>query len=112
MKKQLKNKTAATKETTTSTNLVQVKTSRIANPIELLEIEAEQEPDRGVLEDCIAVIRTLRNKDFSFREIAAWLSARGIEANHNAVYRVFVNNLSPEEAAEESVRDDAEKLKA
>jgi len=86
--------------------------SRTLGPIEALLHEAEQEPDRGVLDDCLGVIRTLRGKDFSFREIASWLSARGIEANHNAVYRVYMNNLTRDEAMEESVRQDEEKLKA
>ena len=90
----------------------QDKTSQPLNPIDALLHEAEQEPDRGALDDCLDVIRTLRGKDFSFREIASWLSARGIEANHNAVYRVYTNNLTRDEAMEESVRQDEEKLKA
>ncbi|MFM7101934.1 MAG: hypothetical protein ACKO3N_12270, partial [Verrucomicrobiota bacterium] len=32
---------------------------------------------------------TLRDKGFSYREIAAWLAGRGVAADHNAVYRVI-----------------------
>lgn len=67
--------------------------------------EAEQESNRRVLRDYFEVIRTLREKGFSFREIAEWLEERGVLADHNAVYRVFTNKMSPQDAVEEEERD-------
>ena len=56
-----------------------------------------------------AVIGTLRRKGFSYRDIAEWLSVRGVDADHNAVYRVYTNSLSDAEARME---DDEEELEA
>jgi hypothetical protein len=67
--------------------------------------EAEQEPDFRTLSAYVDSIQTLRDKGFSYREIAKWLSERGVEADHNAVYRVFTNSLSDYEAHLESERE-------
>lgn len=40
----------------------------------------------------------LREKGFSYREIADWLSDRGVEVDHNAVYRIYTNWLSDHDA--------------
>jgi len=77
------------------------------DPRELL-IEAEQEVNYRDLSEYLQVIRTLRNKSFSYRDIAAWLTERGVEVDHNAVYRVYTNSLSDQEAAYEAEREEEE----
>jgi hypothetical protein len=78
-------------------------------PPEVLLEEAEQEPNYRDLSSYCAVIGTLRRKGFSYRDIAEWLSVRGVDADHNAVYRVYTNSLSDAEARME---DDEEELEA
>jgi len=77
-------------------------------PPELLLQEAEQEPNYRGLSQYAAVIGTLREKGFSYRDIADWLSERGVEVTHSAVYRVYTNSLSDYEAHLESLREDQE----
>jgi hypothetical protein len=61
----------------------------IADP-EQLRVEAEKEPRRRGLEDYLEAIRVLKEgKGFSFREIAAWLQQRGLNVDHNAVWRAY-----------------------
>src|SRR5215471_3832147 len=60
-------------------------------PPDLLFREAEQEPDFRSLSHYVDCIRVLRKKGFSYREIADWLSERGVPVDHNAVYRVYHN---------------------
>ena len=74
-------------------------------PPEFLFREAEQEPDFRTLSAYVDSIRTLRDKGFSYREIAHWLSERGIDADHNAVYRVYTNSLSDYDAHLEDLRE-------
>jgi len=76
-------------------------------PEELLR-EAEQELNYRALAEYTDVIRTLRNKGFSYRDIAGWLSERGVETDHNAVYRVYTNRLSDEEGNFEAQREERE----
>jgi hypothetical protein len=60
-----------------------------ANP-QQLRAEAEKEPSRRGLEDYSGAIRVLKeDKGFSFREIAAWLQQRGLNTDHNAVWRAY-----------------------
>jgi len=62
--------------------------------------EALEEPnyqDLGMYRDAIVA---LRQKGFSFREIASWLSARDVDADHNAVYRIYTKGLSDDEQFE------------
>lgn len=73
---------------------------------EQLQLEAEAEPNYRDLSSYAAVIGTLRDKGLSYREIAEWLSERGLEVNHNAVYRVYTNSLSEYDAHLESQRAD------
>ena len=55
-----------------------------------LRAEAEKEPRRRGLEDYAEAIRVLKEvKGFSFREIAAWLQERGLNTDHNAVWRAY-----------------------
>ena len=77
----------------------------LAPPPDILEHEAEQEPNRRLLRDYFGAIRTLREKGFSFRDIAEWLTERGVEADHNAVYRVFTRKITPMEDLEEQERE-------
>ena len=59
--------------------------------------EAKNEPKRKLLTDHIQTITVLRNeKRFTFRAIAEWLTARGIETDHSAVYRAYLAAI-PEE---------------
>jgi hypothetical protein len=61
----------------------------IPPPHFLLE-QAEKEPSRKLLEDYRETIGVLRkDKGFSFREIAEWLTQNGVDADYNAVYRVY-----------------------
>ncbi len=74
-------------------------------PPEALFHEAEQEPDFRTLSAYVDSIRMLRSKGFSYRDIADWLSERGIDADHNAVYRVYTNSLSDYDAHLEDLRE-------
>lgn len=48
------------------------------------------EPRRRGLEDYHEVIRVLREeKGFSLREIASWLQERGLQVDHNSVWRTY-----------------------
>lgn len=59
--------------------------------------EAKKEPKRKLITDHMDTITVLRNeKRFTFRAIADWLTARGIEADHSAVYRAYLAAV-PEE---------------
>jgi hypothetical protein len=65
----------------------------------LLE-QAEKEPNRKLLEDYRETINLLRNdKGFSFREIAEWLAQNGVDADYNAVYRVYTKGMPDDEVA-------------
>lgn len=63
-------------------------------PPDVLFREAEQEADVLALSAYVDSIHLLREKGFSYREIADWLSKRGIDADHNAVYRVYMDMLT------------------
>lgn len=70
-----------------------------------LLMEAEEEMANSDLRQYADVISTLRSKGFSFREIAQWLTKRGVPTDHNGVYRVFTTALHPIEV--EDVEDQA-----
>lgn len=70
--------------------------------------EAEQERSPNILSSYWAVMHTLRNKGFSYREIAAWLSGRGVQVDHNEVYRAYTRELSDYQAADEEKLSDDE----
>ncbi len=64
-------------------------TEFMADP-QQLEVDAHQEPRRRGLDDYREAIRVLKEeKDFSLREIAAWLQQRGLKVDHNAVWRIY-----------------------
>jgi len=76
------------------TDGAQVSQSENPPPDYLLE-EAMKEPDRKLLEEYIESIKVLRdNKRFTFREIAEWLKQYGVIADHNAIYRAYIRNMS------------------
>jgi hypothetical protein len=77
-------------------------------PPDALLREAEDEPNYRDLSEYCPVIATLRGKGFSYREIAEWLSERGVELDHNAVYRLYTRNLSDHEARMEDQEADLE----
>ena len=82
-----------------------------ATHAEMLLAEAKEEANLDFLEEYVQVIGTLRNKGFSYRDIAAWLAKRGVEADHNAIYRVYMKNLTRTEAMVEGERGRMESLK-
>jgi hypothetical protein len=70
-------------------------------PPDILAQEAMKEPNRKLLQDYRETISILRkDKGFSFREIADWLTQNGIAADFNAVYRVYTKGMSAEEENE------------
>ena len=77
-------------------------------PPDVLLREAEEEPNYRDLNEYCPVIATLRGKGFSYREIAEWLSERGVELDHNAVYRLYTRNMSDHEAKMEDQEADLE----
>jgi hypothetical protein len=77
-------------------------------PADALLREAEEEPNYRDLREYCPVIATLRNKGFSYREIAEWLSGRGVELDHNAVYRLYTREMSDYEAHREDQEADLE----
>ena len=74
------------------------------DPHDLL-MEAEEEMANSDLRQYTRVISTLRSKGFSFREIAQWLTKRGVPTDHNGVYRVFTTAMHPGEV--QDVEDQA-----
>ena len=59
-----------------------------------LHAEAEKEPSRRGLEEYTDTIRLLKeDKGFSYREIAAWFQQRGLNVDHNAVWRAYSKTL-------------------
>jgi len=70
--------------------------------------EAEEEPNYRDLNQYCPVIATLLGKGFSYREIAEWLSERGVELDHNSVYRLHTRNMPDLEAKMEDQEADLE----
>jgi hypothetical protein len=67
--------------------------SEVPPPEAFLE-EAQKEPKRKLIGDHSRTIWHLRmEKRFTFRAIADWLNARGIEADHSSVYRAFLASI-------------------
>jgi hypothetical protein len=75
-----------------------------------LRVEALREPSRRGLEDYSDTIRVLKEeKGFSFREIAVWLKQRGLQSDHNAVWRAYsktVPKLSASDSYERNERNE------
>jgi O-methyltransferase involved in polyketide biosynthesis len=77
----------------------------LPSPDELL-MEAEQEPNVRLLNHYAQVIGTLKKKGFTFRRIADWLKERGVQADHNAVWRVYSKHMRPDQAEDAAKEDD------
>lgn len=75
-----------------------------------LMAEADEEPDFLELSDYRPVIDRLRSKGFSYREVARWLTGRGIEVSYGTVYRLCTRGLPEEEKdfAQEELRQEEE----
>jgi hypothetical protein len=78
---------------------------------------AQEEPEKTLLSDYMETIRVLRDeKDFSFRDIAEWLTNNGVPTDHNAVYREYMDwaldpqayDLERDQDAMERAEEDAE----
>jgi hypothetical protein len=77
-----------------------------------LRAEAEKEPSRRGLEDYSEAIRVLKeDKGFSFREIAAWLQQRGLNTDHNAVWRAYSKATPSDQLGESNERNERYELK-
>ena len=72
--------------------------------------EAEEEPNFIDLSDYRPVIDRLRSKGFSYREVARWLSSRGIQVSYGTIYRLCTRGLSDDERhmAEEELHQENE----
>jgi hypothetical protein len=74
---------------------------------EIVARAAAEEPAPRLLEDYSEAIETLREKEFTFREIAEWLKNKfGIQADHNSVWRVYTKHMSDIDAHEEAEADE------
>jgi hypothetical protein len=72
---------------------------------------AVQEPPRRELAEFAETIRVLRDeKNFTFREIAEWLSHYAFETDHNAVYREYTKGMHPNQAEAEAHEDMATEM--
>jgi hypothetical protein len=60
----------------------------MSTPEEILEA-AKAAPHRNPLEDHRATIETLRQKKYTWREIADFLNDRGVETDHTTIYRLI-----------------------
>jgi hypothetical protein len=85
--------------------LVSIPSAAVPPPPDAMLEMAEREPDYRTLSAYADSIGMLRDKGFSYREIADWFSKRGIYVNHNAVYRVYTNSLSDLDAHFEGERE-------
>ena len=104
-------KKIAPKITSTPTKeLVSPPSVAVPPPADVLLQWAEQEPDYRTLAAYADSIGVLRDKGFSYREIADWFSERGVAADHNAVYRVYTNSLSDLDAHLEAEREKEDAL--
>ena len=71
-----------------------------ADPTALLE-EVESEPGRWLVSDYLKVMQGLRAKNFTYREISAWLQKRGVTIEHTAIYRALNNAAKAEQYVEQ-----------
>ena len=80
--------------------------NNLPDPDEVARAAAEACAPR-VLEDYIEAIETLRDKKFTFREIADWLGKKfSIQADHNSVWRAYTKHMNEFEAHQEAEADE------
>ena len=77
-------------------------------PPDVMFEEALEETNFHDMNEYSSVIGVLRDKGFSYRDIAEWMTVRGLDVDHNAVYRIYINSLSDYDAAMEAEREDEE----
>lgn len=76
------------------------------DPYQVLQ-DAREEKERRFLDAYFDAAYCLREKGFTYREIAHWFRQRGIECDHNAVYRVLNADWRDEAVADaEDCNDD------
>ncbi len=86
--------------------MTDVYTNNLPDP-EIVARAAAQEAAPRVLEDYCEAIKILREKKFTFREIAEWLEKEfGIEADHNSVWRAYTKRMDAYTAHLEAKEDD------
>ena len=79
--------------------------SDLPDPRELLE-EALAENDKHYLRPYWKTINALREKKFSYRQIAEWLNQRGLNVDHNAIYREHTKHMSDAEVSDQIEHDE------
>jgi hypothetical protein len=67
---------------------------------------AQEEPPQRLLDDYTDAIHELREKNFTFREIAEWLGKFGFEVDHNAVWRAYAKTVPEPQAHQEAEADE------
>jgi hypothetical protein len=81
-------------------------TNNLPDP-ELVARAAAEAAAPRVLEDYSDAIEILRDKKFTFREIAEWLVKNfGIQADHNSVWRAYTKSMNDYQAHEEAHADE------
>jgi hypothetical protein len=81
-------------------------TNRLPDPEIVARAAAEAAAPR-VLEDYSDAMRILREKKFTFREIAEWLKKEfGIQADHNSVWRAYTKYMDDYTAHLEAREDE------
>jgi hypothetical protein len=75
------------------------------DPMALLHF-AQHEKPRRVLDDYHEAVNELREKGFTYREIASWLKQFGFDVDHNTVWRVHTKWMSDLDAHYEAEADD------
>jgi transposase-like protein len=73
----------------------------LPDPIELL-IEAEEEEFRANLSDYSSVIIALKHRNWTYRDIAEWLTKRRVPVSHMQVYRFYQRYEKLEKELEEA----------
>jgi len=81
----------------------------LPDPFDILQM-AEEEPTRVNLGDYSAAIETLKEKNLTYREIAKWLTARGVEVTHMQVYRFYKKREAIREQLAEAYADNNQTL--
>jgi hypothetical protein len=108
--KRIARKIASTPVSAPAKELLSIPTVAVPPPPDVVFQQAEQEPDYRTLAAYADSIGLLRSKGFSYRDIADWFSERGVDVDHNAVYRVYTNSLSDRDAHLEAERENEEAL--
>lgn len=76
-------------------------------PPEIVAQAAAKAAAPRLVEDYIEAIRILRDKKFTFREIAEWLGKEfDIEADHNSVWRAYTKHMDDYRAHLEAESDE------